>query len=89
MGGYSPARAPSATGSLEEVYDLFPVLQDRPRQRADTMSGGQQQMLAIGRALMARPSCLTLDEPSVGWRPSWRSRCSTRSAGSATPASRS
>ena len=56
-------------GSLEEVFALFPALKDRLTQRADTMSGGQQQMLAIGRALMSRPSCLTLDEPSVGLAP--------------------
>ena len=68
MGGYARPRA-ERDGSLEEVYALFPVLQDRATQRADTMSGGQQQMLAIGRALMARPSCLTLDEPSVGLSP--------------------
>ena len=68
MGGYARPRT-ERDGSLEEVYALFPVLQDRATQRADTMSGGQQQMLAIGRALMARPSCLTLDEPSVGLSP--------------------
>ena len=68
MGGYARPRA-ERDGSLEEVYALFPVLKDRATQRADTMSGGQQQMLAIGRALMARPSCLTLDEPSVGLSP--------------------
>jgi branched-chain amino acid transport system ATP-binding protein len=68
MGGYARPRT-ERESSLEEVYALFPVLQDRATQRADTMSGGQQQMLAIGRALMARPSCLTLDEPSVGLSP--------------------
>jgi branched-chain amino acid transport system ATP-binding protein len=68
MGAYARSR-PERGGSLEEVYSLFPVLEERHSQRADTMSGGQQQMLAIGRALMARPSCLTLDEPSVGLSP--------------------
>ena len=68
MGGYPRPRS-ERDGSLEEVYALFPVLKDRTTQRADTMSGGQQQMLAIGRALMSRPSCLTLDEPSVGLSP--------------------
>jgi branched-chain amino acid transport system ATP-binding protein len=68
MGAYARSRAERG-GSLEEVYSLFPVLEERHSQRADTMSGGQQQMLAIGRALMARPSCLTLDEPSVGLSP--------------------
>ena len=54
---------------LERVYDLFPRLQERQRQKAGTMSGGEQQMLAIGRALMARPKLLMLDEPSMGLSP--------------------
>ena len=68
MGAYSTSRG-TREQSLGEVFDLFPVLEERRSQRVDTMSGGQQQMLAIGRALMARPSCLTLDEPSVGLAP--------------------
>jgi branched-chain amino acid transport system ATP-binding protein len=68
MGAYTQARSTIA-GSLDEVFDLFPILAERREQRADTLSGGQQQMLAIGRALMARPRCLTLDEPSVGLAP--------------------
>ena len=68
MGGYGRPRA-EREASLAEVFALFPALSDRLSQRADTMSGGQQQMLAIGRSLMARPSCLTLDEPSVGLSP--------------------
>jgi branched-chain amino acid transport system ATP-binding protein len=55
--------------SLSEVFDLFPVLADRRRQTAETLSGGQQQMLTIGRALMARPRLLMLDEPSTGLSP--------------------
>jgi branched-chain amino acid transport system ATP-binding protein len=54
---------------LERVYELFPRLQERERQKAGTMSGGEQQMLAIGRALMARPKLLMLDEPSMGIAP--------------------
>jgi branched-chain amino acid transport system ATP-binding protein len=55
--------------SLSEVFDLFPILAERRRQTAETLSGGQQQMLTIGRALMARPRLLMLDEPSTGLSP--------------------
>lgn len=68
MGAYTQPRS-SIDSSLEQVFALFPILKERRAQRADTMSGGQQQMLAIGRALMARPACLTLDEPSIGLAP--------------------
>ena len=78
MGAYTQPRS-SIKGSLDEVFDLFPILAARRKQVAKTMSGGQQQMLAIGRALMARPRCLTLDEPSVGLAPNLVPRCSRRS----------
>jgi branched-chain amino acid transport system ATP-binding protein len=54
---------------MDRVFDLFPRLKERERQKAGTMSGGEQQMLAIGRALMARPKLLMLDEPSMGIAP--------------------
>src|SRR5919112_1414421 len=54
---------------INKVYELFPRLQERERQKAGTMSGGEQQMLAIGRAMMARPRLLLLDEPSMGISP--------------------
>jgi branched-chain amino acid transport system ATP-binding protein len=56
-------------GDLENVFTLFPRLKEREKQKAGTMSGGEQQMLAIGRAMMARPKLLLLDEPSMGIAP--------------------
>jgi branched-chain amino acid transport system ATP-binding protein len=62
-------RGPEVEEDLERVYSLFPRLSERERQKAGMMSGGEQQMLAIGRALMARPRLLMMDEPSMGLAP--------------------
>jgi branched-chain amino acid transport system ATP-binding protein len=62
-------RGPEVDEDLDRVFTLFPRLAERDRQKAGTMSGGEQQMLAIGRALMARPKLLMLDEPSMGIAP--------------------
>ena len=62
-------RGPEIAQDFNRVYELFPLLKERDRQKAGTMSGGEQQMLAIGRALMARPKLLMLDEPSLGIAP--------------------
>jgi branched-chain amino acid transport system ATP-binding protein len=69
LGAYTPRARPHRTESLRRVLDLFPILHERAGQAAGTMSGGEQQMLAIGRALMARPRVLMLDEPSLGLAP--------------------
>jgi branched-chain amino acid transport system ATP-binding protein len=62
-------RGPGIAEDFARIYELFPQLKERERQKAGTMSGGEQQMLAIGRALMARPKLLMLDEPSLGIAP--------------------
>ena len=66
LGGY---RTGAPAKSLERIYELFPILAERRRQKAATLSGGEQQMLAVGRALMAEPRLLMLDEPSIGLAP--------------------
>jgi branched-chain amino acid transport system ATP-binding protein len=71
MGAYvrTDRKTPAYTEDLERVFQLFPRLEERASQAAGTMSGGEQQMLAIGRALMARPRLVLLDEPSMGLAP--------------------
>jgi branched-chain amino acid transport system ATP-binding protein len=69
LGAHRRAKGPDVEEDLERVFILFPRLLERERQKAGTMSGGEQQMLAIGRALMARPKLLMLDEPSMGIAP--------------------
>jgi branched-chain amino acid transport system ATP-binding protein len=69
LGAYRPAARAAIADNLEFVYGLFPVLRERRRQQASSMSGGEQQMVALGRALMSAPTFLLIDEPSVGLAP--------------------
>jgi branched-chain amino acid transport system ATP-binding protein len=69
MGAYSRSDRAGIASDMERVYNLFPRLQERRTQISGTLSGGEQQMLAMGRALMARPKVLMLDEPSLGLAP--------------------
>ncbi|PWC35180.1 ABC transporter ATP-binding protein [Azospirillum sp. TSO22-1] len=69
LGAYTRPRGERVAAALEEVYTLFPRLKERRKQASGTLSGGERQMLAMGRALMARPKVLMLDEPSLGLAP--------------------
>jgi branched-chain amino acid transport system ATP-binding protein len=69
LGAYLRKDSNGVGQDLDRVYDLFPRLKEREKQKAGTMSGGEQQMLAIGRALMAQPKLLLLDEPGMGLAP--------------------
>ena len=69
MGGYNRSRDPGFAADIEHIFSLFPRLKERYNQLGGTLSGGERQMLAIGRAMMARPKLIMMDEPSLGLAP--------------------
>jgi branched-chain amino acid transport system ATP-binding protein len=69
MGAYTRSDGEEIQKDIEKTYELFPVLHERRRQQGGTLSGGEQQMLAMARALMARPKVMVMDEPSMGLSP--------------------